>query len=304
MSTRRSPTATDPAARARRLAGPNGPECVNAVRWALELGYRHIDTAQAYGNEESVGQALRDSGVAARGGVHHHQVLSRRERPGGRGRAEPRAARPRPRRPVHRPLAAGRPDLGVAGDGGGPRARLRALDRRLQLQRRRAASSSSPTATRPARREPGPVQPVRVPRARCSTRATRTGSRSRPTARWAPAATSRATPSARIAERLGRTPAQVLLRWCVERDLPVIPKSTHRERIAENAAGLRLRALRRGHRASSTRSTAPAAPTARRAQVVVTVGEPRYPTGSRTGVGRQPISGATSRAIVSSIAAL
>jgi len=25
---------------------PNGPECVDAVRWALELGYRHIDTAQ------------------------------------------------------------------------------------------------------------------------------------------------------------------------------------------------------------------------------------------------------------------
>src|SRR5258707_5680647 len=42
---------------------PNGPEAENAVRWALELGYRHIDTAQAYGNEESVGRALRDSGV-------------------------------------------------------------------------------------------------------------------------------------------------------------------------------------------------------------------------------------------------
>ena len=39
---------------------PNGPECVNAVRWALELGYRHIDTAQAYGNEESVGEGLRE----------------------------------------------------------------------------------------------------------------------------------------------------------------------------------------------------------------------------------------------------
>jgi diketogulonate reductase-like aldo/keto reductase len=33
---------------------PNGPECVQAVRWALESGYRHIDTAQAYGNEQSV----------------------------------------------------------------------------------------------------------------------------------------------------------------------------------------------------------------------------------------------------------
>ena len=42
---------------------PNGPERVNAVRWALDLGYRHIDTAEAYGNEESVGRALRDSGV-------------------------------------------------------------------------------------------------------------------------------------------------------------------------------------------------------------------------------------------------
>src|SRR5437868_964721 len=41
----------------------NGRECLDAVRSALELGYRHIDTAQAYGNEESVGQALRESGV-------------------------------------------------------------------------------------------------------------------------------------------------------------------------------------------------------------------------------------------------
>src|SRR2546427_9762263 len=42
---------------------PNGPTCVRAVRDALEVGYRHIDTAQAYGNEESVGEALRSSGV-------------------------------------------------------------------------------------------------------------------------------------------------------------------------------------------------------------------------------------------------
>src|SRR3954466_6689554 len=42
---------------------PDGEETENSVRWALELGYRHIDTAQAYGNEKSVGKALRDSGV-------------------------------------------------------------------------------------------------------------------------------------------------------------------------------------------------------------------------------------------------
>jgi diketogulonate reductase-like aldo/keto reductase len=40
---------------------------------------------------------------------------------------------------------------------------------------------------------------------------------------------------ARIADRLDRQPAQVLLRWCVQRDTIVIPKSTHRERIEENA---------------------------------------------------------------------
>jgi diketogulonate reductase-like aldo/keto reductase len=38
-----------------------------------------------------------------------------------------------------------------------------------------------------------------------------------------------------IAETLGRTPAQVLIRWCLQRDLVVLPKSTHRERIRQNA---------------------------------------------------------------------
>lgn len=39
-----------------------GGDCVVAVRDALELGYDHIDTARAYGNEEQVGQGLHDSG--------------------------------------------------------------------------------------------------------------------------------------------------------------------------------------------------------------------------------------------------
>ena len=40
-----------------------GDECTRAVHQALELGYRHIDTATAYANEAAVGQALRDSSV-------------------------------------------------------------------------------------------------------------------------------------------------------------------------------------------------------------------------------------------------
>jgi 2,5-diketo-D-gluconate reductase A len=39
----------------------------------------------------------------------------------------------------------------------------------------------------------------------------------------------------RVAREHGRTPAQVMLRWAIERDVPVIPKSTHRDRIVENA---------------------------------------------------------------------
>jgi diketogulonate reductase-like aldo/keto reductase len=43
---------------------PNGDEAYNATAFALKNGYRHIDTALAYGNEESVGKAIRDSGIA------------------------------------------------------------------------------------------------------------------------------------------------------------------------------------------------------------------------------------------------
>lgn len=37
--------------------------CFNAVRWGLEAGYRHLDTAAMYENEEAVGEALKASGL-------------------------------------------------------------------------------------------------------------------------------------------------------------------------------------------------------------------------------------------------
>lgn len=40
-----------------------GKECTDAVVDAIEIGYRHIDTAQAYGNEEFVGQGIKNTGI-------------------------------------------------------------------------------------------------------------------------------------------------------------------------------------------------------------------------------------------------
>lgn len=47
----------------------SGAACTDAVLRALEHGYRHIDTAQMYGNEEAVGAALARTGVA-RSDIH------------------------------------------------------------------------------------------------------------------------------------------------------------------------------------------------------------------------------------------
>lgn len=41
-----------------------GQQAYQGVLWALELGYRHIDTAQGYNNEQDVGRAIKESQVA------------------------------------------------------------------------------------------------------------------------------------------------------------------------------------------------------------------------------------------------
>lgn len=42
----------------------SGKEAYDSVTWALQAGYRHVDTAYAYHNEQSVGEAIRDSGLS------------------------------------------------------------------------------------------------------------------------------------------------------------------------------------------------------------------------------------------------
>lgn len=43
-----------------------GSECEESVLAAIRSGYRMIDTAEAYGNEEAVGSAIAKSGIPAR----------------------------------------------------------------------------------------------------------------------------------------------------------------------------------------------------------------------------------------------
>jgi 2,5-diketo-D-gluconate reductase B len=62
-----------------------GENCYRAVLGALEMGYRHIDTAEMYANEEHVGRAIADSGLArneilltskvSSSNLHHDGVL-------------------------------------------------------------------------------------------------------------------------------------------------------------------------------------------------------------------------------------
>jgi len=66
---------------------PDSPDCERAVRWALDCGYRLIDTAQASGNEASVGRAIRASAIPREETFTTTKVLPGTHRPtcGGDG---------------------------------------------------------------------------------------------------------------------------------------------------------------------------------------------------------------------------
>ena len=57
-----------------------GRDCEEAVADALEIGYRHIDTAQAYDNEAEVGKAIAAAGIDAPGAVADDEAVARRVR--------------------------------------------------------------------------------------------------------------------------------------------------------------------------------------------------------------------------------
>jgi diketogulonate reductase-like aldo/keto reductase len=210
-----------------------GPQTSRAVGWALEAGYRHVDTAQAYGNERCVGEALRASGVP-----RQDVFVATKFRPG--------------RRDPERELEASLQRLGVDQvdlylvhwPQGGPTRAWAGMERAARgglaravgvsnfsvadLDAVMAAAEIAPAVNQvqfspfqfrrrllDACRRHGVVLEAYSPltRGRNLAHPTITG----------------------IASRLGHTPAQVMLRWAVQRGIPVIPKSVRRERIVENA---------------------------------------------------------------------
>jgi diketogulonate reductase-like aldo/keto reductase len=212
---------------------PDGATCDSAVRWALELGYRHIDTAQAYGNEASVGKALRDSGVP-----RDQVFITTKFYP---GRKDPVAEAEQ----SLRRLGVDQVDLylvhwpqrgPVWAWPGMERTQERGLARSIGVSNFGVADLEKVIVA-------GSVVPAvnQIHFSAVSYRRRLLDACSQHgivLEAYSPLGTGRHLGNKRVAEvaaRIGRTPAQVLLRWCLQHGVPVIPKSTHRERIAENA---------------------------------------------------------------------
>ena len=212
---------------------PDGPECVNAVRWALESGYRHIDTAQAYGNEESVGRALRDSGVPRDQVFITTKFFPRRHDPVAEAEKSLRR------------LGVEQLDLYLVHwpEGGATRA-WAGLERARELGLARSIgvsnfSAADLDAVIAAGTIPPAVNQVEF-NPQHYRRALLDACRRHDVAveAYSPLGTGRYLADATvatIARQTGTTPAQVLLRWSLQHGLIVITKSTHRARIAENA---------------------------------------------------------------------
>jgi 2,5-diketo-D-gluconate reductase A len=216
------------------------PQTEEAVTVALEVGYRHIDTAEMYGNEEGVGQAVRRSGLD-RGDVFVTSKLNN----GFHRPDDARVAFDGTLKTlgfdyvdlflIHWPL----PTL----YGGDFVSTWRTLEEFHADGRARSIGVSNfqighlerlagETGTVPAvnQIEAHPYLTNDEVRAYDREHAIATEA-------WSPIAKGRLLDDATItaiADRLGRTPAQVTLRWHLQRGDIVFPKSTTPSRIREN----------------------------------------------------------------------
>jgi diketogulonate reductase-like aldo/keto reductase len=212
---------------------PDGPVCENTVRWALEAGYRHIDTAQAYGNEGSVGKALRASELG-----REDVFITTKFYP----------ARKDPHAEIQRSLellGVDYVDLYIVHwPQGGPEWAWDGMQRARQSGYARSIGVSNfgvseLEAVLKAADVPPVINQVQFsPFEYRRTLLEACEGHDVTVEAYSPLGTGRHLADSAvggIAERLGRTPAQVLIRWALQRNVVVLPKSTHRDRIAQNA---------------------------------------------------------------------
>lgn len=215
-----------------------GGETYDAVREALRLGYRHVDTAAIYRNEEDVGRALRDSGVP-----REQVFVTTKLWNADQGEAAALAA-----------FESSRARLGLAyvdlyllhwPVAGLRLASWRALEHLLASGRVRAIGVSNfmlghldellavcKVVPQVNQVELSPFLQQREVRARCAAAGIRV-------AAYSPLTKGRRLdhPVVReVAAALGRSPAQVLLRWGLQQGCVVLPKSVQPARLAENAS--------------------------------------------------------------------
>jgi 2,5-diketo-D-gluconate reductase A len=213
----------------------SGPVAYQAVQHALSAGYRHIDTATNYGNESQVGRAVADSGLP------REEVFITTKLPptnAGRERATIDASL--------RALGTDYVDLWLIHWPPGGRARPDVWERLLEFHREglaRAVGVSNYSLTQidelrsatghlPAvnQIEWGPAlydEPTLLEHRR----------RGVQLEGYSPLRTTnlKDTRLLGIAEAHGVTPAQVVIRWHIEHDIVVIPKSSKSTRIVSNA---------------------------------------------------------------------
>lgn len=214
-----------------------GKTTQDAVRWALEAGYRHIDTAAAYRNEQDVGIAIHNSGIPREQIFVTTKVWNSSQGYDPTLRAYDESLQRLGMEYIdlfliHWPIKATHLDT------------WRALSRLYQEGRCRAVGVSnymvkhlqqlqeiSPVVPAVNQFEISPFGAHRVLVDYCQGKGIQVES-------YSPLARGRKLDDplvARLAHKYEKSPAQILIRWGLQKGFVVIPKSVHRERIFENA---------------------------------------------------------------------
>lgn len=213
-----------------------------AVRTAISLGYRHIDTAAFYGNEAGVGRGVADAiaaGEVDRAGLFITTKVWNDDQGAARTRASAAASLDRLGLDyvdlllVHWPVPA-------AGRYAETYETILAL-REEGLTRSAGVANFYPEVLDDLPEAPAVNQVELHPGWPQDALVAEHARRGIATESWAPLGRGRdfADPRlAGLAAELGRTPAQVVLRWHLERGLVAIPKSADPDRMAENLGAL------------------------------------------------------------------